>query len=128
MLIDETFHDKSYGCFELTRVHHVDANTVRIRVYRDFYDFQSHAVAEVLTPEHAWTTIATSPWTQWHASTSTAAAEASLAPISDSLLERARRILGGPESIDRPPSATALTHGADTSAATTAPSGEPSER
>jgi hypothetical protein len=52
MIIDETFYEERQGCYELTRVHHVDGNTVRVRVYRDFYGFQRHAVAEVLTPAH----------------------------------------------------------------------------
>jgi hypothetical protein len=90
MIVDETFYERRQGCYELTRVHHVDGNTVRIRVYRDFYGFQSHAVAEVLTPDRTWTTLATPPWTQWHESTPLVAADAtSLTPVADSLLERA---------------------------------------
>jgi hypothetical protein len=44
VIIDETFHQSRQGCYQLTRVHHVDGHVLRIRVSRDSYDFQSSAV------------------------------------------------------------------------------------
>ncbi|MGC9668474.1 hypothetical protein ACNTMW_18200 [Planosporangium sp. 12N6] len=106
--VDETFHPKRYGCYELTRVYHVDGHVLRVWIYRDFYDFQSHAVAEVLTPQHTWAVVATAPWTQWHHTTPSATADAApLTSVADDLLRRARRILNPPPSTPSPAAAPA---------------------
>jgi hypothetical protein len=94
VIVDETFHSSRYGCYHLTRVYHVDGHVLRVRVSRDFYDLQSHAVAEVLTPQRTWTVVASAPFTEWHRATpATTATAAPLTPIADQLLARARRIL-----------------------------------
>ena len=94
MIIDETFCQTRQGCYELTQVHHIDGLTLRVRVQRDAYAFQSHAVAEVLTPERAWTAIAHTPHTAWHPDTPLATTTAApLLPVAEALLTRARRIL-----------------------------------
>jgi hypothetical protein len=99
VIIDEMFSQSRQGCYRLTRVHHVDGHTIQIRVYRDFYGSQSHAVAEVLTTDRTWTTVADTPWTQWHGSTPQFAADPTiLIPVADSLLKRARRILTPPDA------------------------------
>lgn len=93
---DRAFHHSRYGCYQLTRVHHVDGYVLRIRVYRDSYGFQSDAVAEVLTPQRTWTEVATESWTRWYHTTTAEAVEAALTPVADNLLRRARRILHPP--------------------------------
>lgn len=40
--------------------------TIRARVRADAYPHQSHAVAEVLTPQLTWTDIVTIPPSEWH--------------------------------------------------------------
>ena len=103
MIADETFHSSRQGCYELTRVYHVDGHVLRVRVHRDSYGFQSHAVAEVLTPHRTWTVVATAPWTEWHKATPLYTADATpLTPIADRLIERARRILTPPETATGP--------------------------
>jgi hypothetical protein len=98
MLVDQMFHQRRQGCYELTRIHHADGHVLRVRVYRDSYVLQSSAVVEVLTPQRTWTTLATAPWTQQlHESTPLYAADpTSLASIADGLVERACRILTPP--------------------------------
>jgi hypothetical protein len=99
VLVDETFHTSRYGCYELTRAYHVDGHVLRVRVYRDFYARQSYAVAEILTPQHTWTVVATAPGTQWHHTTPSITPDASpLTPVADDLLRRASRILTPPPS------------------------------
>jgi len=60
VLIDESFGPTGRG-YQLTRVHRLGRHTVRVRVTRDFYQFQSLAVAEVLTPALTWTPLAGQP-------------------------------------------------------------------
>jgi hypothetical protein len=108
VIIDETFHQSRQGCYQLTRVHHVDGHVLRIRVSRDSYDFQSSAVVEVLTPQRTWTVLATTPSTEWHESTPLYAADpAPLEPIADRLVDRARRILTPPPDDSAAPPAAA---------------------
>jgi hypothetical protein len=93
MLIDESFGPICQG-YELARVHRVGRHTVRIRVRRDFYQAQSFAVAEVLNAALTWTPLAGEPPATWHPWTpARSAAIAPLAPIADTLLDRARAIL-----------------------------------
>lgn len=94
MIIDETFCQTRQGCYELTQIHQIDGLTLRVRVHRDAYAFQSHAVAEVLAPERTWTVIAHTPHTAWHRDTPLVTATAApLLPVAEQLLTRARRIL-----------------------------------
>ena len=94
MIIDETFCQTRQGCYELTQVHHVDGMTVRVRVHRDAYAFQSHAVVEVLTPDRAWTALAHTPHPEWYPATPLSSRTAApLRPVAAQLLTRARRIL-----------------------------------
>ncbi len=100
MLVDETFDPSGSGCYELTRVHHADGHILRVRVRRDAYAQQSHAVAEVLTDAKTWTVLATSPQAAWYPGTPyTSRTAQPLVPIADGLLTRARAILtGGPHA------------------------------
>lgn len=97
MDIDETT-DIATHYYRLTQTQQLDGHTVRVRVHRDFYQDQSWAVADVLTPALTWTEIATAPANDWHPSTPpvrTAATDglACLRPVADHLTERAHRLL-----------------------------------
>ena len=90
MLADESFGTTSQG-YILTRIHHVNGLTIRIRIHRDSFQYQSSAVAEVLTPALTWTRVAEHPPSQWHAATpnSVGTLHAPLHGIAEQLLERA---------------------------------------
>jgi hypothetical protein len=101
VIVDDTFHRSRYGCHHLTRVHHVDGHALRVRVSRRLYDTRSQAGAEILTPQHAWTALASTPCTdRHHATPATTTTAAPLTPIADQLLQRARHIVTLPQ---RPP-------------------------
>lgn len=94
MIVDETFHQSSPGCYELARIHHHDGHVLRVRICRDSYRAQSSAVVEVLTPQYTWTALATTPAPTWHDRTRGSAADlALLASIADDLVDRVHRIL-----------------------------------
>jgi hypothetical protein len=95
MLIDSTFDTSGGATYTLTEIHHTDTgHTLRVRVRRDFYRHQSHAAADVLTPDLTWTTLAATPAPDWHPATPHRdATPAALQPIADALTARARRIL-----------------------------------
>ena len=82
----------------ITRVYHCGEHTVRVRVARDFYLIQSHAVAEVLTPALTWTPLCEQPPERFfdrapaHGLTA-ATTEAFLVALADELARRAARIL-----------------------------------
>jgi hypothetical protein len=98
MIADESFGTTDQA-YHLTRVHHVGEHTLRVRIHRDAYDFQSHAIAEVLTPAMTWTQLAAEPPSVWHEATpSLYAAKAkvrpeALHPLAERLLQRATTIL-----------------------------------
>jgi hypothetical protein len=95
MLLDSTFDAAGEGTYSLTQVHRTPGgHTVRVRVHRDYYSQQSHAVAEVFSTERTWTQLATTPAGQWHPGTPLRDPAAShLQPVADDLLDRAQLIL-----------------------------------
>jgi hypothetical protein len=97
MLLDSSFDRGGEGTYSLTQTHRTPAGyTVRVRVRRDYYSHQSHAVAEVLNAELAWTELASAPAGQWHPTTPPrAAGESDLQEVVDGLLVRAQLILPG---------------------------------
>lgn len=65
----ETTGTRRQGCYSLVRYYRRDGDTFRVRVYRDSYEDQSHAVAEVLTSSRTWTSIVDNPPSNWHGKT-----------------------------------------------------------
>lgn len=86
---------------DIARVYHCGQYTVRVRIARDFYLIQSHALAEVLTPQLTWTVLCQQPPQQFFDQTplhgpTAADTEAHLLKIADELAQRAARILRVP--------------------------------
>lgn len=93
MIIDEQFH-RGKQSYRVHQIRHLDGHILRIRVERDHYAFQSHAVVEVLTSRLDWTPLTFTTPATWHGRTPIdATSAAGLLPIADDLAERARRIL-----------------------------------
>jgi len=86
--------------YTLYRIYNIYSATVRISVERDRDTQQSLAVVEVLNSDRKWTTLADNPPGNWHHDTDdvTTDINASLGPIADTLLARARAILGPPKA------------------------------
>jgi hypothetical protein len=97
VIVDEAFNPhRGHGCCQLTRIHRLDGHTLRVRVYRDSYAFQSTATVEVLTPALTWTVLADQPPEDWWRDTNHTASRASLSAVADRLINRARTILNPP--------------------------------
>lgn len=97
MIVDESFDPKhGRGCYSLTQAHHLDGRTLRVRVHRDTYQAQSHAVVEVLTPQMTWTELAEGVSADWWPRTGATPDRAALAIVAGHLVERARAILASP--------------------------------
>lgn len=85
----------------ITRIYHVGQHTVRVRIARDFYPTQSHALAEVLTPQLTWTVLCEQPPQHFFDQTAlngpkAATTEELLLNLADELANRAARILRAP--------------------------------
>lgn len=85
----------------ITRVYHVGQHTVRVRIARDFYLAQSHALAEVLTPALTWTVLCEQPPERFFDQTAVHGpkagdTEAILLELAGDLARRAARILHPP--------------------------------
>jgi hypothetical protein len=96
--IDTTIGRTTNDGPSITRIYHVGQHTVRIRVARDFYLTQSHALAEVLTPALTWTALCEQPPQGFFDKTAlngpkAATTEALLLNLADELANRAARIL-----------------------------------
>ncbi|MUL41628.1 hypothetical protein FZ103_10640 [Streptomonospora sp. PA3] len=95
--------DETAGCarphsYTYTRVVDLAGRRVRARIRRDYYAFQSHAVAEVLSDALTWTHLTQVEADDWHGATAepharSLDARAELAPLADRLIERAVAIL-----------------------------------
>jgi hypothetical protein len=97
VIVEEAF-DIADQTYHLTRVHHIGDVTLRVRVHRDAYERQSHAVVEVLTPALTWTPLAAEPTGGWYDASPSSYARprpgaSALYPVADRLLQRARTIL-----------------------------------
>ena len=93
IIIDGSFAVTRQG-YELTRFYLADERILRVRVYRDAYQSQSWATAQVLTPVLTWTDLTDAPASRWHPATPlTAADEAPLAPVADILADNATALL-----------------------------------
>ncbi|WP_394622382.1 hypothetical protein JNUCC0626_50465 (plasmid) [Lentzea sp. JNUCC 0626] len=67
----ETTGTRRQGCYSLVRYYRRgDDATFRVTIYRDSYEDQSHAVAEVFTPSRDWTAIVSNAPSNWHGTTS----------------------------------------------------------
>jgi hypothetical protein len=66
--LDETADFTTKG-YEYARIVKIGSYRVRARARRDSYDFQSHAVVEVLADDMTWTHLASEPTTQWFSGT-----------------------------------------------------------
>jgi hypothetical protein len=93
-IIDESC-EQTRQRYSLTRVYGIGQERVRVRIQRDFYRFQSHAVAEVLTADRTWNSLVTQPTHIWWESTpvSTGDVVQTLSELSDDLASRAALIL-----------------------------------
>ncbi len=95
-LIDSCFDHNTDG-YRLTLAYRsADNHTIRVRVKRNAYVHQSHAIAEVLTPAMTWTTLADQPPSLWWPDTPyrTKATVDALRPVAEAVLQRALAILG----------------------------------
>jgi hypothetical protein len=83
--------------YHYTRVAAIAGRTVRARIERDFYINQSLAVAEVLSDQMTWTSLAAdAPGNWWHTTPTTRShvdAAAVLGLLAEQLLHRAAEIL-----------------------------------
>jgi hypothetical protein len=83
-----------------TRVVEFAGRTLRARVERDYYINQSFAVAEVLSDQMTWTSLAAdAPSNWWHGTPRPSAdvhAATALGPLTERLLSRAAEILAAP--------------------------------
>jgi hypothetical protein len=66
----ETTGTRRQGCYSLVRFYRRGGDTFRVTIYRDSYEDQSRAVAELLTPSRDWTAIVDNPPSNWHDTTS----------------------------------------------------------
>jgi hypothetical protein len=85
----------------ITRIWHCGQHTIRARVAHDSYEQQSYAVAEVLTPNLAWTRICEIPAREFHVEAFARVpkpkpTEDQLLELADQLMRRACRILRVP--------------------------------
>jgi hypothetical protein len=71
----------------LTQIYRHGELTVRVKVVRDSYEFQSFATAWVLNGNREWTAIAETPASEWHAKTP-------VEQVAKALAARAAKILG----------------------------------
>ena len=100
--IETTIGRTTNGGPRITRLYHCGEHTVRVRVARDFYQAQSFALAEVLTPTLAWTKVCEQPPEQFHdgigaqGNAPSAPTEAQLLALAEELMRRACRILRVP--------------------------------
>ncbi|WP_018352021.1 hypothetical protein [Longispora albida] len=94
-LIDRHFGTTEQG-YRLTRVDRIGGHTIRVRVHRDNRASQSHAIAEVLTPQLTWTDLCSDLPSGWFDASPhyTAPADTALDTIAAGLLRRAAAILG----------------------------------
>ncbi len=100
-VIETTFGRTTNDGPSITRIYHCGEHTVRVRIARDFYQIQSHALAEVLTPALTWTVLCEQPAQQFFDRTplhgaNAAGTEAFLLQLADDLARRAARILSVP--------------------------------
>ncbi len=99
--IDTTIGRTTNDGPRITRIYRCGQHTVRVRIARDFYQIQSHALAEVLTQELTWTPLCEQPPEQFFDQSplhgpNAAATEAFLLTLADDLARRAARILRVP--------------------------------
>ncbi|MBX7269570.1 hypothetical protein KIF24_28550 [Micromonospora sp. Llam7] len=91
--VDRVFGERPQG-YNLTEIRRVDGKLLRVRIYRDFYPHQSHALVEVLTPAMTWTELTTEPASAWHSATpSRSTSPAPLDNLAERLFQRAEAIL-----------------------------------
>ncbi|MEU5554270.1 hypothetical protein ABZ738_31315 [Micromonospora sp. NPDC047793] len=91
--VDRVFGERRQG-YDLTEIRRVDGKVLRVRIYRDFYPHQSHALVEVLTPAMTWTELTTEPASAWHSATpSRSTSPAPLDHLAERLFQRADAIL-----------------------------------
>ena len=89
-ILDERLDESATQHTSLTRIVRVQGQKIRVRIRRDHYQQQSHAVAEVLSTELTWTHLLSEPTNGWWQSTRDARGFSNLA---DELVERAVRVL-----------------------------------
>lgn len=99
--IDSTIGRTTNDGPSITRTYHVGQHTVRVRIARDFYLTQSHALAEVLTPQLTWTVLCEQPPHHFFDQTAlhgprAADTQTLLLNLADELANRAARILRVP--------------------------------
>ncbi len=94
--VDSCFDPGTGHHYQLTVVCRAGEHTVRVRVRRDHYAHQSHAIAEVLTPALTWTVLAHQPTSLWWRDTPnvTRPSASALQPVADAALGRALAVLG----------------------------------
>lgn len=66
-LIDQSIADYGTNGYAATYVYKIGADTLRVRIRRDPYIRQSHAVVELLNALRTWTDLASAPADEWHA-------------------------------------------------------------
>ncbi len=84
--------------YSYTRIVRIGGHRVRAHIQRDFYDFQSYAVAEVLADNMTWTHLATNDPVNWIYNTPSPTqgpihCATELGHLADILINRAAAIL-----------------------------------
>ncbi|CAM4268278.1 hypothetical protein KIPE111705_46370 [Kibdelosporangium persicum] len=102
-----TEHDQDAGAssrrYHYTGVVEIAGHTVRARVVRGFYGKDSGAVAEVLTDQAEWISLAADALNNWWHDTPPPSpdvhAATVLGPLAERLLRRAAKILAAPQTM-----------------------------
>ncbi|WP_194820930.1 hypothetical protein [Micromonospora sp. S-DT3-3-22] len=93
-VVDRSFGERGAG-YDLTEVRRTaGGHRLRVRIHRDPYPQQSHALVEVLTPAMTWTPLADEPTSTWHPATpSRSTTPTPLENLTERLFQRAVAIL-----------------------------------
>ncbi|WKU03432.1 hypothetical protein [Micromonospora sp. HUAS LYJ1] len=68
-VVDRSFGERGGG-YDLTEIRRTGGgHRLRVRIHRDPYPRQSHALVEVLTPAMTWTVLADEPISAWYPAT-----------------------------------------------------------
>ncbi|WJK33138.1 hypothetical protein [Solwaraspora sp. WMMA2065] len=94
-VVDRTFGEHGQG-YEVTEIRRTGGGLLlRVRIHRDAYPQQSHALVEVFTPAMTWTRLTHEPVSAWHDTTPSSSSSAMpLTDLAERLFRRAAAILG----------------------------------
>ncbi|MFI9643533.1 hypothetical protein ACIG87_26360 [Micromonospora sp. NPDC051925] len=93
-VVDRSFGERGGG-YDLTEIRRTGSgHRLRVRIHRDPYPRQSHALVEVLTPAMTWTVLADESPSAWHSATPyRSTSPTPLENLAERLFQRAVAIL-----------------------------------